>query len=178
MRLQVVSRSGRLRIWQIKLRILGLFWFVFVCLFVCLFVCTSARVWQMAFTHSVICASVGSLVRKASNCVTWGKALKGEPPGWSSLLFLGRCRTQDLSLGEDLQRQRGREHMWREAQRPNCINPGFVWRYIKTYLHPIPRSPENKTWIIYSRVQGSLSVAPWVSPSLASYFFLLISVTR
>ena len=101
-----------------------------------------------------------------------------QPPGWRFLLFLGRCRTQDLSLGEDLQRQRGREHMWREARRPDCINPGCVWRYIKTYLHPIPRSPENKTWIIYSRVQGSLSVAPWVSPSLASYFFLFISVTR
>ena len=28
---------------------------------------------------------MGSLVRKASNCVTWGNALKGEPPGWSSL---------------------------------------------------------------------------------------------
>ena len=27
--------------------------------------------WQIDFTHSVICASVGSLVRKASNCVTW-----------------------------------------------------------------------------------------------------------
>ena len=39
----------------------------------------------MAFTHSVICASVGSLVRKASNCVTWGKALKGEPPRRGSL---------------------------------------------------------------------------------------------
>ena len=32
---------------------------------------TSANVWQIDFTHSVIWASVGSLVRKASNCVTW-----------------------------------------------------------------------------------------------------------
>ena len=64
MRLQVVSKSGRLRICEMEFsRFFN--WFSYVC--------TSPRAWQIPFTHSVICASVGSLVRKSAKSVTWVK---------------------------------------------------------------------------------------------------------
>ena len=82
MRLHVVSKSGRLRIWlgwRISLASKQLGWDGFIIPWFLLSKTTlrafkdrtSANMWQIDFTHSVICASVGSLVRKASSCVTW-----------------------------------------------------------------------------------------------------------
>ena len=80
---------------------------------------------------------------------------KGRIRGFSIgyLRFLGRCRTEDPSLGEGLQLQRLQQQMWQEAPKPESITGGGKFTI---YLHPL--TAENEMWVFQGT--ASLSVGP------------------
>ena len=92
--------------------------------------------WQIDFTHSVICASVGSLVRKASNCVTWS---------------IWKCR--------DAGRRRKLTISWQMSQMRS-----FSWgRSSAAKLATTNRESKTKTWTHHrdwSFIQNSPSSCP------------------
>ena len=80
---------------------------------------------------------------------------KGRIRGFSIgyLRCLGRCRTEDPSLGEGLQLQRLQQQMWQERPKPESITGGG--KFI-IYLHPL--TAENEMWVFQGT--ASLSVGP------------------
>ena len=73
-----------------------------------------------------------------------------------SLLFLGRCRTEDLSLEEVLQQQRLRQQMWQKSPKPESITGRGK---LMIYLHPLTAENEMRVCSLFQGT-ASLSVGP------------------